>query len=246
MTRRKSTKRALLLSALALLTCVSMLVGTTFAWFTDSVTSSGNIIKSGTLDIEMYWADGTEAPDSANWNDASQGAIFNYDLWEPGYTEVRHIKIENKGSLALKYQVNIVANGEVTDLADVIDVYYVDPAIQVANRTDLANAPKLGTLTEVLANINTTASGDLEAGKNHTITLALKMQETAGNEYQNKSIGADFSVQLLATQLDFEEDSFDKNYDAGLTPPDADGDRRCFCRSARSGCDAQGPHQTRH
>ena len=218
MTKTRSTKRALLMSGLALLMCVSMLIGSTFAWFTDSVTSSGNIIKSGTLDIEMYWANGTEAPDSANWNDASTGAIFNYDKWEPGYTEVRHIKIENKGSLALKYQLAIAANGEVSDLADVIDVYYLDPAAQVSERSDLTADMRLGTLTEVLDAISTTASGNLEPEQNHTITLVLKMQESAGNEYQNKSIGTDFSVKLTAIQKDFESDSFGNNYDEGLEP----------------------------
>ncbi len=217
MTNSKSTKRALLLSALSLLVCVSMLIGSTFAWFTDSVTSAGNIIKSGTLDVTMEWFDGTKAvpaADSADWIDASTGAIFESTLWEPGYAVVRHIKIANEGTLALKYQLNILANGEVSKLADVIDVYYVDPAVQVTDRTNLDEGNKLGTLSEVLEQINTTASGNLKAGENHTITLALKMQETAGNEYQNLSIGADFSVQLLATQLTSEYDSFDNQYDA--------------------------------
>ena len=213
--KRNSTKRALLMSVLSLLLCVSMLVGTTFAWFTDSVTSANNIIKSGNLDVEMYWADGTKAvpTEDAGWTDASEGAIFNYDLWEPGYTEVRHIKIANEGSLALKYQVSIVANGEVSDLSDVIDVYYIDPAVQVANRTDLTDANKLGTLTQVLAGMATSANGALSAGESDTITIALKMQESAGNEYQNKSIGTDFSVVLLATQMTEEIDSFGPEYD---------------------------------
>ena len=220
MTKQKSTKRALLLSALSLLMCVSMLIGSTFAWFTDSVTSSGNIIKSGTLDVTMEWADGTKAvpaDDSNEWTDASKGAIFNSELWEPGYTEVRHIKIANEGTLALKYQLNIIANGEVSKLADVIDVYYVDPAVQVADRTALTDANKLGTLTDVLANISTTASGNLKAGDKDTITLALKMQESAGNEYQDLAIGSDFSIQLLATQLTSESDNFNNQYDADAT-----------------------------
>ena len=206
MTKSKSTKRALLMSALALITCVSMLVGSTFAWFTDSVTSSGNIIKSGTLDVTMEWFDGTKAVPAAD-----------------SFTQVRHIKIANEGSLALKYQIVIEANGVVSDLADVIDVYYADPAVQVAGRNDLTADKKLGTLTQVLAAVDTTASGVLEAGKNDTITIALKMQETAGNEYQGKEIGTDFKVILVATQADVESDSFGPDYDAGLTPPDADG-----------------------
>ena len=225
MTKTKSTKRALLGSALALLVCVSMLIGSTFAWFTDSVTSAGNIIKSGTLNVTMEWADGTKAvpaDDSTDWKNAADGAIFKSELWEPGYTEVRHIKIANEGTLALKYQLNIIANGEVSELADVIDVYYVDPAVQVADRTAFTDANKLGTLTQVLANINTTASGTLLADEKTTITLALKMQESAGNEYQGLSIGSDFSVQLLATQLTSENDSFDNTYDSNAWLNEAD------------------------
>ena len=134
---------SMLSSIVAIVVLFSMLIGSTFAWFTDSVTSSGNIIKSGNLDVEMFWADGKEDPTNADWKDASTGAIFNYDRWEPGYTEVRHIKIDNVGTLALKYRVQIVANGEVSDLSDVIDVYYADPAVQVANRSDLTDENKL-------------------------------------------------------------------------------------------------------
>ena len=213
MTTKYSTRKALLSSIIALVMCFSMLLGTTFAWFTDSVTSSGNIIQSGTLKVGMEWADGKEVPDNANWKDASKTAIFEYANWEPGYVQVRHVKISNNGTLALKYQVKIVANGEVSDLADVIDVYYVDPAVAVNDRTALTDENKLGTLTEVLAGLDESASGMLLAGKNHTITIALKMQELAGNEYQNLSVGGSFSVQVLATQATYEEDSFGNDYD---------------------------------
>ena len=214
MTNLKTTKRALLSSVVALLVCFTMLLGTTFAWFTDSVTSAGNIIQTGTLDVEMHWADGKTDPANTTWTDASTGAIFNNDKWEPGYVEVRHIKISNVGTLALKYQLHIYANGDVSDLADVIDVYFVDPAVQVADRTALDGIEPVGTLSEVLAGMPGNASGDLKAEEVDTITLALKMRENAGNEYQNKAIGSDFTIQLLATQLTAESDSFDDQYDA--------------------------------
>ena len=214
MTTKYSTKKALISSIVVLALCFSMLIGTTFAWFTDSASSNGNIIKTGNLDVEMYWADGKADPANTNaWTDASTGAIFNYDNWEPGYVEVRHIKIANEGTLALKYKVLIVADGAVSNLADVIDVYYADPATQIATRADLVKATKLGTLTDVLANIGETGNGTLEAVSSDTITLALVMQESAGNEYMNKSIGTSFSVQILATQLTAETDSFDNQYD---------------------------------
>jgi len=226
MTKRKTTKRALLLSALTLLMCVSMLVGSTFAWFTDSVTSAGNIIKSGSLQIAFEWADGDEALDAANWQDASQTAIFNYDKWEPGYVQARHLRISNIGTLALRYQMQILPNGVVSELADVIDVYYFEEAVQTS-RTSFTDANKVGTLADIInggmANaMAKTVKGTLlaEAGKDvDIVTIALKMREDAGNEYQNLSIGSDFSVRLIATQLAHEADSFDANYDTSANFP---------------------------
>ena len=223
MTNAKMTKKALLSSALSLVLCISMLLGTTFAWFTDSVTSANNIIQSGNLDVEMYWADGTkEVPTlgSADWaNAATSEPIFNYTNWEPGFTQVRHIQIANEGSLALRYKVHIVANGEMSELTDVIDVYYFDPAAKISTRDDLSEINKIGTLTEVLANLGATALGKLEAGKADTITLAFKMQESAGNEYEDLSIGS-FSIELLATQVETESDSFGTDYDSLALYPD--------------------------
>ena len=216
MTHAKNTKKALLFSAISLLVCFSMLMGTTFAWFTDSVTSSGNIIKTGTLDVEMYWAMGTEDPTGVSWADASEGAIFDYDNWEPGYVAVRHIKIANVGSLDLKYQLNIVANGDVSELADVLDVYFIDPATAITDRAALTDENKLGTLSEVLVGLEAGAIGGnvLKAYKSVEVTIALKMQESAGNEYQDKSIGASFAIQLLATQAASEKDDLGNDYDA--------------------------------
>ena len=218
MTNVKKTQRALIASALSLALCFTMLLGTTFAWFTDSAVSSNNIIKTGNLDVEMYWADGTQAVPTTDegWTDASVGAIFDHDLWEPGYAEVRHIKIENKGNLTLKYKVRIVANGEVSDLSDAIDVYYVDPAAQMADHSAFTADKKLGTLTQVLEALEETANGKLFAGTADTITIALKMREEAGNEYMKKSIGTSFSIQLLATQA---PDGENDQYDADATYP---------------------------
>ncbi|MGN0114402.1 MAG: TasA family protein, partial [Acutalibacteraceae bacterium] len=207
----KNTKRALLSSIIALVLCFAMLIGTTFAWFTDSVTSSGNIIKSGTLDVTMEWADGTEALDTATWNDASTGAIFDYDLWEPGYAEVRHVRISNVGTLALKYALRITPTGSAGILANVIDVYYIKNGQQISSRDDLNALTPIGTLAEVLT-LPETAKGHLRAGETDSVdvaTIALKMRETAGNDYQNLSIGSNFAVQLIATQYTYEEDSFD-------------------------------------
>ena len=227
MAKKKSTKKALLASVLALTLSSSMLVGTTFAWFTDSVTSSGNVIQTGSLKVGMYYANGDENPASVTWKDAEQGAIFNNDKWEPGYVEARHIKVVNEGTLALKYKLLIVPNGEVEALADVIDVYFVESAQQIT-RESLASVTPVGTLRDLIEDKDGMAHGALlpngetvtneyERAGEVTSTIALKMRESAGNEYQNKKIGTDFAIQLLATQYMYEEDTFDKEYDEDAT-----------------------------
>lgn len=232
MTNLKSTKRALVSSVMALFLCFAMLLGTTYAWFTDEVSSDNNIIKTGTLDVIMEYADGTVDPDAATWNDAAKGKIFNYDNWEPGYVDAKHIKITNVGSLALNYYLRVTADSEVSELADVIDVYYFADATAL-ERANVEDGELLGTLADIMGttkNISNTVKGTLvpagqeDAAQNlnsvKTLTLALKMQEDAGNEYQNLSIGVDgFAVELIATQATFEEDAFDNQYDANVPDP---------------------------
>ena len=217
---KSNTKRALLSSVLAMILCLGLLIGTTFAWFTDSVTSSGNIIKSGTLDVTMEWKDATTTGAQKTYKDASAGAIFNYDLWEPGYVEAKNIKISNVGTLALKYNLNIAANGEVSELAYVIDVYFAEGEYTLTSRA-MTELTKVGTLSDILNCMPANMAGDLKANTADTVTIALKMQEDAGNKYQGLSIGSDFSVVLMATQDNVEKDSFDENYD-DIVIPDID------------------------
>ncbi len=67
MTTKKSTKSALLSSVLATALCVAMLVGATFAWFTDGVTSGKNKIVAGNLDIDLVDAEGNSLEGGNNW-----------------------------------------------------------------------------------------------------------------------------------------------------------------------------------
>ena len=212
MTNSKNTKRALLASVLSVVLCCAMLIGSTFAWFTDTVTSSGNIIKAGNLNIDWLVKGDNGEYQSVK---ESKDPIFSYDKWEPGYTVVKNVKVSTTGNLALKYTMKIVVNGEVTPLADVIDVYYAAEEVDVANR-ELAGLKKLGTLREVLEGKDNTVINDTlipdEDNKEDFATIALKMRETADNEYQGLSIG-EFDLQIVATQYTYENDSFNDQYD---------------------------------
>ena len=83
-------KKQLISAVLVLVMAFSSLAGTTFAWFTDMVSSSGNMIQSGRLDAEMYYSDSLANPD---WKNAKDSPVFTHDNWEPGYTDIKYIKV---------------------------------------------------------------------------------------------------------------------------------------------------------
>ena len=168
---------------------------------------------------------------TTNWTSLkeSKAPIFDYDLWEPGYTDVKILKVENEGSLALKWMAKFVSDAELSILADVIDVYVKPSAEELAYPADrdLTGYTKVGTVADFVNTIEETTTGTLTpSGTDGSVAylgIALKMQESAGNTYQGKELGA-FDIMIVATQLDYESDSFGKDYDEGLTPPDEDGD----------------------
>ena len=217
MKKQRSTKRALLLSALSLLMCVSMLIGSTFAWFTDSVTSAGNKIQAGNLAVDLKLYKGGDDWESIK---TSGNPIFNYSNWEPGYIDAKLLEIVNEGSLALKWKAKITTQASLGILADVIDVY-VKPGItkdqfNSLGRNDLSTWTNAGTVREFVEGIETSTYGTLNpksaAGDSATLGIALKMREEAGNEYKNQSIEP-LDIMILATQYTSESDSFDDQYD---------------------------------
>ena len=99
-----NTKRALLTSVLAIVACVAMLIGSTFAWFTDTASTGVNKIQAGKLDVELEYS-----YDMENWETATSSTKLFDDklLWEPGVTEVVYLRVKNAGSLALKYTMGL-------------------------------------------------------------------------------------------------------------------------------------------
>ncbi len=223
----KKTKSALISAVLALALCFTMLVGTTFAWFTDSVTSADNIIKSGTLEITLEKWD----VKSGAWVNAESGPIFNYDKWEPGYTEVVNLRVINLGTLALKWKAAVVTEGELTELADVINVYVrsddqktgeqsvKDYIYALDDRTSFDELVAAGefkkfTLRQFMENVSVMTTGTLEPEQESYLGIVLQMDTAAGNNYQGMDLGGKFDIQILATQNTSEEDSFGSDYDA--------------------------------
>ncbi len=216
----KNTKRSMLLSALSLLLCVSMFVGTTYAWFTDTVVSGNNKIVAGNLDIELEYYTGE------GWATVSGATnLFEDALWEPGYTEVVYLRLNNLGTLALKYElaINVVSEtpginveGEEFLLSDYIYMGVVEgQKPSFASRSEAQNA---ATATAGIISEGYVADGQMTADQDDIyMAVVVYMPTATGNEanYRGETAPSiDLGINLVATQLMNESDDFNNEYDA--------------------------------
>ena len=209
MTSNKSTKRALITSALGILMCVAMLIGTTFAWFTDTASTGVNKIVSGNLKVDIIGADSDSHIEKLDFTKAT-GAEEENLLWEPGCRYLTDgFRIANKGNLALKWKAEInkdnIVDGKAAptakdgkSLLDVIDFYVVTKA---ADGTETAVAIE-----------NFTGKLAANVGKSETYYIKGVMQTTAGNDYQDLTLDG-ITITVVATQDTVENDSFNDQYD---------------------------------
>ncbi len=195
MTNRKSTKRALLGSVMAMVLCLAMLVGATFAWFTDTASTGVNKIQAGNLDVQLVDENGNSLEGKTlEFKKAANAAEGEAVLWEPGCTyELPAVYVKNNGKLALKYKVAITGINGSAKLNEVID--------WTINDADLS------------------ADHSLSAGAtSEALTIKGHMKESAGNEYMNESIDG-IAITVYATQDTVESDSFTNQYDKNAAYP---------------------------
>lgn len=233
MSKNKNTKRALLASILSVMLCVAMLVGSTFAWFTDSVASGNNKIIAGNLDVEMEYATSFDAEGNPTAWDSVEGstALFSdAPVWEPGHTEIVMLRVRNAGTLALKYRLAVEQScvygrnqaGKIYYLSDFL-VFNKTADTQLKSREAYWNADlEDQVLNDGAQNSNPTFSGlnisdtKLEAGAEDIFTVAIYMPTTVDNEanYGTRESSITLGLNLRAAQVPHEEDSFDPDYDA--------------------------------
>ena len=205
MNTKKATKRALLTSVMALVMCVVMLVGTTFAWFTDTASTAVNKIQAGNLDVDIIDLQGNSL-DGKTLNFVNKENQSNI-LWEPGATFfTQGFKIANKGNLALKYKVVVSGTTGDTGLLKVMKFDVVSAMTKTGSEVDFAANPG-----QLPPTSDTPSVSD-------TYYLRGHMDESAGNEYKNMTLTG-ISVTVYATQLNSEFDSFGPDYDENAEYP---------------------------
>ena len=138
MTRSSVTKKALFISTCALLFSMLMMAGSTFAWFTDSVSTGSNKITTGSLEVELLHTNAKVTKEEA----VTQSTLLFTDekgeaiSWEPGAVAYENFKVENAGDLALNYRLALDLNNANTikgtdgkSLKDVLKVKVLDRAV---------------------------------------------------------------------------------------------------------------------
>ena len=210
MNNKKTTKRALLSSVMAIVLCLAMLIGTTFAWFTDSASTAVNKIQAGNLEIELQMKD-----NNGNWVNAEgktlpflvEGKIpakGTQILWEPGCTYyVPEVRVVNKGNLAVKFEYVNELLGVTGKLAEVLEPVFKTPVD--------ANGEEVNIEPEILKPDEASPAW----------SFGYHMLETAGNEYQNAT-ATGMCLTVVATQATYENDSFNNQYDKDAQYPDVD------------------------
>ena len=230
MTNRKSTKRALLGSVVAMVLCLAMLVGATFAWFTDTASTGVNKIQAGNLDVALEYS-----TDFKTWNKVTDTTKLFEDstVWEPGRTEVVYLRVKNAGTLALKYTVGMynINEGKGKNVAG--EYYYLSNYVKLgAVETTAAYADREAAINAVNAEARTLKSIGSSAiiGEDQMVMLApeadaktyalvLYMPTEVGNEANPKNNDPywaskfSFGISVNATQAEYENDSYDNTYD---------------------------------
>ena len=228
---KANNKKALLSSAFALLVSIAMLIGTTFAWFTDTASTAVNKIQAGNLDIELAYKNSTTRGEFKEAN--KETPVFdNNALWEPGHVEYVVLKVSNTGSLALKYKlgINIASetgstnvNNNAFKLSDYIRFAVLNDDQSSLDRDALVAAATDSKLIKegYTAENHLTATGTDNSQK--VVTLVVWMPTDVGSEANHKTEvtapSIDLGISVAATQDTVEKDSFDNTYDKDAVYP---------------------------
>ena len=225
MTSSKSTKRALISSTLALLMCVAMLIGTTFAWFTDTASTAVNKIQAGNLDVQLEYS-----KDLTKWKKVTDTTKVFEDstVWEPGRTEVVYLRVTNAGTLALKYTLGIYNLYNSTGKNVLGNKYSLSDYVKLGvAEVDAAYADRVAAISAVQDSAKTLNSigdtgvvgADLATNTTKVYAMVLYMPTEVGNEANPKNndpywaAKVSFGISVSATQAMSESDSFGNTYD---------------------------------
>lgn len=208
MENKKNMKSELVASALSLLLCLAMLAGSTFAWFTDSVTSNRNVIQSGTVKAKLEYSTLADGQWTSYAEVTEETDIFGYDKWEPGYVRVVKFKVTNMGTLAMKYRLGADIQSETPGVNKagedflLSDYLYAEVVAADATREEILTSTTGARLKAPTDEDIVIQELPLEVGETAEVTVAVWMPTSVGDEanHNGTAPSLSFDIKLLATQ----------------------------------------------
>lgn len=209
-----------LMSLLSLLLCCVMTLGTTAAWFTADVTSTGNEIYIGRLKVDLMQGEGSVV---------DQPVFSGSTVWSPGSIETRTLQIVNKGELAFQYELSLSKlnwtdehNIALTTIGDHFTVHVFAGELTEEHTHDTfadldadADWKDMGTLKDVIEQGTLLAEGEITDVLNEdgtvkntkqSVSIAIHMSDDATSEVGGMSV-SDIGIKLVASQKNFEDTS---------------------------------------
>lgn len=186
--RKKPYKRiAFALSVCALIVWGVLGTGASLAWFTDTSAEVKNIINLAEFEAEVLFKDKTGNYVSI---DGRTDIFGDEALYEPGYTQVVYLKVNNNGNVPFRYQTAVIIDSFVSGT----NVFGKTFNLQEHLKFGLVTAESETALTEALSTREQAqaiatrplnrydAYDSLEAGKTDFMALILYMPEEVGND----------------------------------------------------------------
>lgn len=196
---KKLTGKTLYLTMAFMAVLALSLMGTTYAWFSASLRSSGNRIVSGTLSATLIKYDAAKG----EYLEAGESSpVVTANNFQPGDSIVAYVGVKNIGSIDFYYDIMIQTDDSALNPAIELSVarntvYSAsDPDGESITFTDLG---ALSALSPKNSYIIPNIAGDIAGGGN-TDMFALKftMRNDASIDFQGRAVG--FSVTVMARQ----------------------------------------------
>lgn len=205
----KAAKRSILICVLTLILSVSLLAGVTFAWFTDSITNSGNTIQSGELAIDAtaydrvdteaggltVTIDGENVASGTYYFEAEGTSLRNGDPviteenWQPGDMNAKLFTVSNEGSIDAVVSLDFFVSG---DLAEAM--WYDFIAVDPANGTILGEFLQRNDLNTISDLADSYGEVTLEPEEQVTFLFVYGLPTSATNEAMNKAVNVNVVV----------------------------------------------------
>ena len=203
-----NTFTVMIATLMSMVLCACLLFGTTYAWFTASVESGSNVIKTGTFNVSFYVSDtylGANAEGWTTFTGLNGQLMFDNRQLSTSEPVVKYIKITNSSPYTASFSLQIALAGETNEqaLLDNMQVFtYIEPSAAITSQSGSSVSGSFWTNThnntEVVA-WTLFGGNSVTVAPNSSKIVAIEIVLTSGI---TTAATASFTTKLIATQIE--------------------------------------------